>query len=127
MDITPLIPKSANVIQSYSAEGVKVSGEHYGPAGVVMPEEVFNWAIEAQTPQDLSRKDFAFLEKLETMPEVLIVGTGQTMAFLSKDLRNFLQDKGLVPEMMDSGAAARTYNVLLSEGRHVCAALMPYK
>ena len=47
------------------------------------------------------------------------------MAFLPKDLRNALRDAGLSVDIMDTGAACRTYNVLMAEGRQVACALLP--
>ncbi|MBK67485.1 MAG: hypothetical protein CMP22_05065 [Rickettsiales bacterium] len=125
MDITPLIPRSSQVIQAYGETGVKVSGQDYEGSVLVFTDEVKNWDVQKQA-NELKRADFQFLEELKDTPEVLIVGTGTSMQFLAKDVRNYLEGLGIHPEMMDTGAAARTYNVLLSEGRSVCAALLPY-
>ncbi len=57
--------------------------------------------------------------------DVLFVGTGTRIAHLPGDLRTALEDAGLGVEIMDSPAACRTYNVLLSEGRRIAAALLP--
>ena len=52
-------------------------------------------------------------------------GGGTRMELLPKALRQSLREAGLVVEVMDTGAACRTYNVLLAEGRRVGAALLP--
>ena len=57
--------------------------------------------------------------------DVIFVGTGADIAHLPGDLRDRLEGAGLGVEVMNSPAAARTYNVLLSEGRRVAAALLP--
>jgi uncharacterized protein len=57
--------------------------------------------------------------------DVLFLGTGGAVAPLPAALRTALEAAGLGVEAMDSPAAARTYNVLLSEARRVAAALMP--
>lgn len=57
--------------------------------------------------------------------EFLLLGSGARMQLLPKALRQGLRDAGLVVEVMDTGAACRTYNVLLAEGRRVGAALLP--
>lgn len=57
--------------------------------------------------------------------DVLFVGTGAEIAHIPADLRNTLEEAGLGVEIMASPAAARTYNVLLSEGRRIAAALLP--
>lgn len=57
--------------------------------------------------------------------DVLFVGTGAETAHLPGDLRAALEQAGLAVENMATPAAARTFNVLLSEGRRVAAALLP--
>jgi len=54
----------------------------------------------------------------------LLIGTGKTMHFLAPDLRASLSACGLVADAMDTGAACRTFNVLLAEDRIVMAALI---
>lgn len=56
--------------------------------------------------------------------EFLIFGTGETQRFPSRDLKEAFIEAGLGLEVMDTGAAARTYNVLIAEGRKVAAALI---
>jgi len=57
--------------------------------------------------------------------DVLFVGTGAETAHMPADLRQTLEEAGLGVEVMHSPAACRTFNVLLSEGRRVAAALLP--
>lgn len=57
--------------------------------------------------------------------DVLFVGTGRAIAHLPADFRAQIEGAGLGVEVMDSPAAARTYNVLLSESRRVAVALLP--
>lgn len=56
--------------------------------------------------------------------EFLIFGTGEIQKFPSSELRQAFVEAGLGLEVMDSGAAARTYNVLIAEGRKVAAAFL---
>lgn len=56
--------------------------------------------------------------------EVLLIGTGPNQVFLTPELREGLAAHGLFAEAMATGAAARTYNVLLAEKRAVAAALI---
>ena len=58
-------------------------------------------------------------------PEVLIVGTGSRQHFLHPAVFAPLTRVGIGVEAMDTQAAARTYNILMSEGRRVVVALMP--
>jgi uncharacterized protein len=68
--------------------------------------------------------DIAPLLALAGTVDVLFVGTGRHVAYLPEEFRASLDSVGLAVEGMDSPAAARTYNVLLSEGRRVAAALL---
>ena len=57
--------------------------------------------------------------------DVILFGTGSEIAHLPADLRAVIEQAGIGAEVMASPTAARTYNVLLSEGRRVAAALLP--
>jgi len=57
--------------------------------------------------------------------DVLLVGTGDSLVPLPNRLQPRLEERGLGVEIMSSPSAARGYNVLLSEGRRVAAALLP--
>ena len=61
---------------------------------------------------------------LELAPDVVILGTGERQAFPhAKVMAEFLT-RGIGIEVMDNHAAARTYNVLVSEGRNALVAFM---
>lgn len=58
-------------------------------------------------------------------PEVVLVGTGSSQMLPQRELMFAMARAGIGLEMMDTPAAARTFNVLLSEGRSVIAVLYP--
>ncbi|MCF7985594.1 MAG: Mth938-like domain-containing protein [Thiohalocapsa sp.] len=110
------------LIEAYAADRVRVNGRDYS-AGVavsarrIMPE----WGpagVEA-----LSAADIEAL--LETDPQVVILGTGARQHFPDPAVLAALMQRGIGIEVMDTGAACRTYNILASEGRRVVAALLP--
>lgn len=70
-------------------------------------------------------EDSAPLLALVEEVDVLFIGTGADIAPLHGPLRSELEAAGLGVEIMSSPAAARTYNVLLSEGRRVALAMLP--
>ncbi|KUJ80702.1 hypothetical protein AVO45_06625 [Ruegeria marisrubri] len=70
-------------------------------------------------------EDSAPLLELALDIDVLFIGTGKDMAHIPADLRSALEGAGLGVEIMNSPAACRTYNVLLSEGRRIALALLP--
>lgn len=111
MDITPLIPHDAKLIQGYGAGMVRVSGEVYRTSIVVEPTRVSPWDGTYQTLQNLSDV------------EILILGTN-SIEPLPVETRAVFRARGIGVEIMDVGAACRTYNVLLTEGRKVAVAIL---
>src|SRR3546814_3744454 len=66
-------------------------------------------------------------QKPPDAPEVLLVGTGLKQRLLAPQVTQPLLQLGIGVEAMSTEAAARTYNILMSEGRRVVAALLPNK
>ena len=103
-------------VDGYGPGFFRVSGVvHHGPV-LVTPSGAAAWGGFA---------DVAALLALVGQIDVLFIGTGAEIAHIPADLRTALDDAGIGVETMASPTAARTYNVLLSEGRRVAAALMP--
>ena len=128
MDVTPLIKDDAQVIQSYADGGFRINGALYDGAVLVFPEKTVMWDVSGDVLKDvraLSEADFKPLIEASDDIDVVLLGTGKSLVFLDPALRNTLKEKGLHVEVMDSGAACRTYNVLMAEGRRVTAALLP--
>jgi uncharacterized protein len=124
MDITPLIPEGRQIIQGYSAGAFKVSGKSYSGAIIVTPTGTQPWNVSPEFPL-LNETDFADLAAQSEDIDVVLLGSGARGEFFPPTLRATLKQKGLVIETMDTGAACRTYNVLMAEGRRVAAALLP--
>jgi len=61
---------------------------------------------------------------MDSPPEVLLIGTGRTTAFPNADVMQALDQAHIGFECMDSRAAARTYNILIGEGRNVSLAML---
>lgn len=70
-------------------------------------------------------EDVETLSALADKIDVLFVGTGAEIAHIPTTLRAMLEEMGIGVETMNSPAACRTFNVLLSEGRRVAAAVLP--
>ncbi|MCS5597534.1 MAG: Mth938-like domain-containing protein [Alphaproteobacteria bacterium] len=124
MDVTPRISSDSKVIQAYKDGKFKVSGEDFSGGVMVFPTDVKPWSA-AENINQLTEEDFAPILAAKDDFEVLLIGTGADFAFLDPKLKAFLQKNGITPELMNTGAACRTFNVLLSEGRKVCAAMLP--
>ena len=121
-DVTPAIPVGRQVIESYGGGGFEVSGTAYQGSILVLPERTLDWAV-AEIEQ-LTFESLAPVLAEAGAFNLLLVGCGPRLAFLSPELRREVRATGPVLEPMDTGAACRTYNVLMAEGRHVAAALI---
>lgn len=124
MDVTPLVRAGQQIIQSYASGGFTVSGTRYESAVFVFPDKTVEWEFNGGVDA-LSEADFDVLSAQSDEIDVVLLGCGANIAFLSQPLKNSLKNKGLSVDVMDSGAACRTYNVLMAEGRRVVAALLP--
>ncbi|NYT59084.1 hypothetical protein H0A65_09135 [Alcaligenaceae bacterium] len=67
------------------------------------------------------------LQKPADAPEVVLIGTGLTQHLLPNHITQALLGVGIGVEAMSTQAAARTYNILMSEGRRVVVALLPHE
>lgn len=124
MDITPAIPEDRQVIDSYGPGRFQVSGLGYDSALIVTPLETLVWPATAV--EELTAELFDILLTLKEPPEILILGTGERTEFVPPSIRRMVKERvGLGFDIMDTGAACRTYNVLISEGRKVAVALFP--
>ena len=123
MDVTPLIPEGRQIIQGYSAGGFRVSGQSYDGSIIVFPTQTRTW--DAKDFASLRESDFDALAANANDIDVVLLGSGGKFEFFPPALRAKLKEKGLSVDAMDTGAACRTYNVLMAEGRRVVAALLP--
>jgi uncharacterized protein len=120
-DVTPLIPAGRQVVDSYGRNGFHVSGVAYEGAILVTPDATVAWRIGSFTEVTLDSLSVLF----ERGIEILLLGCGARMAPVPMNLRAALKARGIVVDAMDTGAACRTYNILLAEERRVAAALLP--
>ncbi|VAV99685.1 FIG020313: hypothetical protein [hydrothermal vent metagenome] len=107
---------TAMPIDGYGPGFFRIGREALQGALVVTATGVKSWGgfDDAKTLLDLAGK-----------VDVLLIGTGPEIAHIPAKLRGRLEAVGIGVEMMNSPAACRTYNVLLSEGRRVATALLP--
>ncbi|WP_095589335.1 Mth938-like domain-containing protein [Actibacterium ureilyticum] len=106
----------AQPIDGYGPDFFRVGGQRHEGGVLVSGRGVAAWA---------GYDDTAPLLALAGQVDVLFIGTGAEIAHIPADLRVMLEEAGLGVEQMASPAAARTYNILLSEGRRIAAALLP--
>lgn len=141
MDVTPLVKQGAQIIQSYAGGKFKISGQVYDGPIIVTPEFTQEWKTKRIVSEigeedldegaesgfvSLTVEDFSQIVELSQGFDVFLCGGGSEMKFLLPDVKNALKEQGVSIDIMDTGAACRTYNVLMAEGRRVLAALLPF-
>ena len=114
-------PATLHVVRGY-APGVLRIGERELARSVIVSAQTL---IEDWRPQHIGELTAADLEPaLALAPQVLLLGSGARQVFPPPELLARLYAARIGFEVMDTGAACRTYNVLVGEGRDVAAALI---
>jgi len=121
MELTPIVPLDRQVVERYGPTGFRVSGVVHKGSVIVFPDRVLAW--QAAEPAAVTFEALMPIVEAGEV-EILLVGLGRNFGLLPPALRVRLRAAGIAVEAMDTGAACRTYNVLLSEGRRVAAALI---
>ncbi|MGB3281179.1 MAG: Mth938-like domain-containing protein [Pseudorhodobacter sp.] len=116
MRLTEVTYDSAQPIDSYGPGFFRVAGKVITGPVLITPWDAGPWGGLDDTEAPL-----ALIGKID----VLFVGMGSEIAHVPLGFRQALEAAGIGVEVMNSPAAARTYNVLLSEGRRIAAALLP--
>ncbi len=112
---------NANVIRSYGPGQIEIKDGVYHASLIVTPTKI----ISDWPPQSFNDLDASYFEALVALePELVVLGTGKHLRFPSPAVTRALIEANVGFEVMDTGAACRTYNILMSEGRKVVAALL---
>lgn len=111
-----------HAIDAYGKGGFRFADMSHKGSILALPSGVHAWS--AASPADLSLDAFAPALAEKDAIELLLVGTGVYLAPLLEDVMWGLRERGLRVEVMQTGAAARTYTILLGENRRVAAALL---
>jgi len=124
VDITPDIATGRQIIQRYGDGRFVISGRAFSCPVLVRPERTVEWAAGTA---DLAgaASSLALLLSAGEGIELVVLGCGPRAAPVPPALRQTLRERGIGIEPMDTGAACRTYKVLMAEGRQVAAALLP--
>lgn len=121
MKLTDETLKGTLLVRSYSPEEVRVGETVLRHSFLISSTQlVADW--KPQRVEDLSVEDIDAIVALE--PEIVILGSGNQQKFPETRWLANLLSRGIGCEVMDTGAACRTYNVLVSEDRKVVGALM---
>lgn len=110
-----------NVIRSYDSSGISINNKTYTQSLIVSGNSLIqDWPIQTIDQLNTDLLDLV----LELQPEVIVIGTGDKLEFPTPQAYASIINRGVGIEFMDSGAACRTYNVLISENRKVVAGII---
>jgi uncharacterized protein len=109
-------------IEAYGNGGFRFADMSHRGSLLCLPSGVYGW--EPADPAALTPADFTRLIAEAEGVEILLVGTGRNLRPLPAALRAALKEVRISADPMSTGAAVRTYNVLLAEDRAVAAALI---
>lgn len=109
-------------IDAWGGGGFRVSGDWRPGSLLILDDQPQDWA--AASLADLTPEAFAEVFAAGGAVEFVLLGTGLNNALPPRPVRDALKAAGLGLEFMSTEAAARTYNVLASEGRRLAAALI---
>ncbi|MFP4327748.1 MAG: Mth938-like domain-containing protein [Paracoccaceae bacterium] len=116
MRINEVVYTDALPVDGYGPGFFRVGGEVHEGAVLLTANGVAGWG---------GYDDADSLLALADDIDVLFLGTGAEIAHIPRELRTRLEEAGLGVEVMASGPACRSYNVLLSEGRRIALAALP--
>lgn len=109
-------------IDAYGNSGFRFADMSHRGSLLLLPSGIYGWE-----PVDAKELTVGHFEKVLAEAqdiEVLLIGTGDGMRVLPKELRAAFKEAGISVDPMSTGAAVRTYNIMLSESRAVAAALI---
>ena len=109
------------LIHGYGGGGFRIAKQPYQGDQILLPRTRVDW--QAPAWDKISIDDLAPIF-IKPLPPLLIMGLGEAPQGLLPDLQVALSQKGISMEIISTPAACRTWNVLLSEGRHAALALL---
>lgn len=122
MEFTALDPGEQQIIESYGDGRFRISGQVHRSSVLVFADRTISWAVTDMA--GVSRESLSPVARSEPSVEVLLLGCGERAMPVPKALREALRADGVVIEAMATGAACRTFNLLMAEERRAAAALI---
>ncbi len=109
------------VITAYDNDAISINGKTFSQSLIIANTQLNeNWDIAAIEQLAPNHIDLV----LSFNPELIIIGTGSKLIFPTVEIYSAIIDRGIGVDFMDTHAACRTYNILMSEGRDVVAGLI---
>lgn len=126
-DVTPLIKEGKKRIEKYADNYLVVNNQQYSRPVFITPDYIVS--LEGilnitSVSLELLDKHIKAASANGSEVNILLVGGGYKTEFLSATIEKSLKQKQIVADYCDSGAACRTYNILLTEERNVAAIII---
>lgn len=109
-------------IEAYGNGGFRFADMSHRGSILCLPSGVYGW--EPREAGKLTADDLGRVFEDAAEIELLLVGTGKDLKPLPTELRARLREAGISSDPMSTGAAVRTYNILLAENRAVAAVMV---
>lgn len=122
VDITVPPAAGRQVIERYGSGGFLIAGVRWSGSVLIFADRTVNWPVTEAGAIDAGALAPVFEEARR--PRILVIGCGRGFAMRPEGLDAALREAGIGVEWMDTGAACRTFNVLLLDDREVAAALL---
>lgn len=116
-----LEPKNGSFqIRTYQPGSILINDQTYTQSLLVSATELIPW--QPRSISELTNEHLQII--LERKPQLFLLGTGEKQIFPPTSTLAILINNKIGVEVMDTGAACRTFNVLVAEGRKVMAGLL---
>ncbi|MEQ8664288.1 MAG: Mth938-like domain-containing protein [Rhodospirillales bacterium] len=122
LDITPAVTAGTQLVQAYGDGGFRIANKSYQGSVLVLTDRTVPVSTRHAGELDIDAMR-PIAERADEI-DILVVGCGETFSLPSDELRGQLRELAIVMEWMDTGAACRTFNVLMTEGRRAAAVLI---
>ena len=109
-------------IDAYGNGGFRFAGMSHRGSLLLLPSGIYGWEKEEGEPLTAADFDRVIAEAVDI--EVILVGTGVNIRALTGDVKTAFRSHSISSDPMSTGAAVRTYNIMLAEERNVAAALI---
>ncbi len=120
--IIPNDNSGGNILESYGKGRFTISGDIVNSSIIIWPEDFKKWQVKDFS--QLAINSFNDFLSLDLGIEILLLGCGIQTKFVAGDIRSHIKQAGMNFEFMTTAAAARSYNVMITDGRRVAAALI---
>ncbi|NVK34802.1 MAG: hypothetical protein HWE23_10000 [Rhodobacteraceae bacterium] len=109
-------------LDAYGNGGFRFAEMSHRGSLLCLPSGIYGWNFTEFSQLDLTSFEKVLAESDDV--EVLLIGTGPELRPIPEEIKQAFREAGIISDSMSTGAAVRTFNVMLSEDRAVAAAVL---